>query len=686
MSWTAIPASAAPLTPALTPGSSPAQLSAFAGGGEQAAIAAAGTGISATTTPADPSVAAGGSDIVEAVDSAVFVYSRTGGSALATFDINTLVRTSAGWAVKNPKVVYDPSSSRFILAVVQYNTARSGCTNAGSQIEVVASNADPTTAWQTPRTFNNLASLGGATPVALNVSLGMTSTVVALAWDYASCATGNPVASQTDIVQRADLATGTLGVNSARAFTAGPLGVQPAMALGLSTVEYEIANDSNCMGTAANQYEVFTYTGTPAAKNVAGPTCAANGVEGSGSSAPPAAAQSGTGTTLQTGDDRFLDAVWGSGALWATGNTGCMPGGSLHSCVNVVTATATTLGSVSAATQLTPEGVTGADLYYPSLALDSTGNAILTFDKSSSSTLESMQVASINGGAWSSFIPLHTSAAYYAPSGCPSPCSWGAYSGAVQDPLHPTDVWVVSADNDGNSGTSCATVNTCWNTYVGRYTFAAPSISSLTPVVRVRRRRAAHHRVGIGLRGRHHGHLCGVADRDRQPHARLVHVHDPSAAAGPERGVRRGDRHAGIERREHGVVVPVRATCELRSGQPVPDPRHETERTAWTEYDQDDPCHRARNPTDPDDGGGRGSERDGRRGERHEPPGRLSHRHGEARRLRPELHGRERHAEPRHGDPRFGRRGEHLQLAGDGQRACRCRGVLRATRVAHERR
>ena len=89
-----------------------------------------------------------------------------------TFDINNLVRTSAGWAVKNPKVVYDPFSSRFILAVVQYNTARSGCTNAGSQIEVVASNADPTTAWQTPRTFNNLASLGGATPVALNVSLG----------------------------------------------------------------------------------------------------------------------------------------------------------------------------------------------------------------------------------------------------------------------------------------------------------------------------------------------------------------------------------------------------------------------------------------------------------------------------------------------------------------------------------
>ena len=413
----------------------------------------------------------------------MFVYSRTGGTALATFDINNLARTSAGWAVKDPKVVFDPFSSRFILAVVQYNTARSGCTNAGSQIEVVASNADPTTAWQTPRTFNNLGSLGGATPVALNVSLGMTSTVVALAWDYASCLTGNAVASQTDIVQRADLATGTLGVNSARAFTPGPLGAQPAMALGLSTVEYEIANDSNCTGTATNQYEVFTYSGTPDAKNVAGPTCAANGTEGSGSSAPPAAPQNGTSTTLQTGDDRFLDAVWVNNMLWAAGGTGCTPSGDsqVRSCVNVVSATATSAGSVSAATQLTPEGLYSAYLYYPSLALDSSGNAILTFDSSSSSALESMQLASINGGAWSSLTTLHTSADYYAPSGCLSPCSWGAYSGAVQDPLHPTDVWIVSADNDGNSGTSCATVNTCWNTYIARYTFAAPSISSLTP-------------------------------------------------------------------------------------------------------------------------------------------------------------------------------------------------------------
>ena len=449
MSWAAIPASAAPLTSAPTPGSLPTQISAFSGANQQNAISAKdpSSTATATTAPADPSVAAGANYVVEAVDGAVLVFARTGGAAVHTFDINDLVRTSASWTVKDPKVIYDPFSGRFILAVLQYDPRRSGCTNDGSQIEVVASNADPTTAWQTPRTFNNLAVLTGDTAVATDVSLGMTSTVVALAWDYSSCVHGTPVASQTDIVQRSDLATGALGVNSARAFTGGPLGIQPAMALGLSNVEYEIANDATCSATAAGNYAIFSYSGTPEAKNVTGPTCADSGTETSGTNAPPAAAQGGTSATLQTGDDRFLDLVWGgSNMLWATGNWGCTPSTDTQtrSCVNVVTATATTAGAVSSPSQLAPEGVKGAYLYYPSLALDSSGNAMLTFDESSATVVESIQLATIIGATWSSFTTVHSSVTFYSPSGCSS-CAWGAYSGAVQDPLHPTDVWVVSA-------------------------------------------------------------------------------------------------------------------------------------------------------------------------------------------------------------------------------------------------
>ena len=169
--------------------------------------------------------------------------------------------------------------------------------------------------------------------------------------------------------------------------------------------------------------------------------------------------------------------------LWAAGNTGCTPAGDTHvrSCLNVVNVSASTTGTVTGGMQLTPEGVNGAYLYFPSVALDSTSDVFVTFDESSSSAAESMQVATISAGAFSSFIQLRQSTTFYSPAGC-SICSWGDYSDAVQDPLHPTDVWVVSGDDD-LTGTSpnCATVNSCWDTYVGRYTFAAPSVSSLTP-------------------------------------------------------------------------------------------------------------------------------------------------------------------------------------------------------------
>ena len=460
-------------------GSAPsAQLAAFAGGGEQASLT--------SNTPADPSIAAGATYVVEAVNSALFVYSRSGTQIGAPISINTLAHTISGWAVKYPHVVYDPASGRFILAVLQYNTARSGCTSAQSQIQVVVSGADPTTAWQVPKTFTNQALLPdvglGDMPVAASLSFGMTNTVVAISWDYFGCLNGTFYGSQTDVIQRADLAAGTLGVNSADAFTGGPLGVQPAMALSSTSVEYQVANGANCTAPAANSYAIFAITGAPDSRNVA-IRCTAAGSELNGSSVPPSAPQAGTGATLQTGTDRFLSAAWSSNVLWAAGNTGCTPSGDtqIRSCLNVVSMNASSTGTVSGATQLTPEGVSGAYLYYPALALDSAGNVVVTFDESSSSTAESIEVASITGGStWSSFTALDVSATFYSPSGCSS-CAWGDYSGAVQDAAHPADIWVVSADTDGNTGANCTNANTCWNTFIGRFTLSAPTVISLTP-------------------------------------------------------------------------------------------------------------------------------------------------------------------------------------------------------------
>jgi hypothetical protein len=461
------------------PGSSPSELENFNGMGEQAAIAAAGSGNPAVTTPADPSIAVGPNNVVEAVNSALEITTRAGTSPVP-MNISAMIRNTSGWSVRYPRVVYDPASGLFILMVLQFNPTLSAC---GSLIAVMVSQANPALPWTSRGTISIDSLLGGGLELA-NVSVGLTANLVVESSDYVSCTTGLAVASQTTIFQRSDLVTGALNVNSFAFLVPGPVGLQPAMALSAQSVEYEVANDANCTSMIAvlGSIAVFAITGTPEGKNV-GHTCTAK--TATATTTPPLAPQGGgTSAKLSTGDDRFLSASWQNDQLWLAGNTGCIPSGdSLRSCLNVVVVSATSAGLVTGATSLPAEGVSGFYLYDPALALDSLGDAILTFNESSSSMFPSMIVAAITGGStWSSFSAPDTisTPTFYSPSSCTT-CSWGDYSAAVQDASHPTDVWVLAEDTDGNTGTSCANANTCWNTFIGRYTFAGPSISSLTP-------------------------------------------------------------------------------------------------------------------------------------------------------------------------------------------------------------
>ena len=198
---------------------------------------------------------------------------------------------------------------------------------------------------------------------------------------------------------------------------------------------YEVANDANCSAPASGSVAVIAILGTPEGKNL---SFACTAESAAATSVPPAASQGGTSATLTTGTDRFLSASWSGNVLWVAGNTGCTPGGDSHvrSCLNVEFISATSTGTVGAVTAYPVQGVNGAALFDPAVGLDSSGNAILTFDESSSTAFELMMTAAITGGVWSSYATLQLSKTLYSPGGCSS-CTWGDYTAAVQDPSHP---------------------------------------------------------------------------------------------------------------------------------------------------------------------------------------------------------------------------------------------------------
>ena len=469
------------------PSSAPQLLQSFQGEAQNTAEATYGSDQSAL--PPDTNLAVGPNDVVEAANSALFFFHRNG-SANGSADINALVGTPNGWTTTDPRVHYDPATNRFIFTIIVFNP-----TSCANYVALARSTTgDPTGAWDG---FTLLATApngpNGGAPLIDQPGLGFSDNVLAVTWNYFDCNSGVWYGSQADIVQKSDLINVNVTPHAVTPFVNGPFAPQPIVSIGSTPVQYVVYNNSDPIqhGTTPS-IGVFAFTGTPEQQNVtffykADEPITATSINGT-THQTQSAQQSGTSTLLQTDDDRLLNAVWESGTIWTAGGTNCVPAGdsTARSCLNIVSIAATALGQVGSGNQLPFVGVNGSFLYYPAIALDSAGNAYVVFDESSSSTAESVVVAGIAGpgSAISSFTTLHTSGAFYNPGGAgcqPSTlgCRWGDYSGAAQDPGHPTDVWVVSETSESNTGP--CTANACWNTFIGRFTLSPPSITNLTP-------------------------------------------------------------------------------------------------------------------------------------------------------------------------------------------------------------
>ena len=317
---------------------------------------------------------------------------------------------------------------------------------------------------------------------------------MAVTWNDYDC-NGVFLGSDVDILQKVNYELNIGGLANI-GFQDPAFAPQPVQSLASTTTQYVVTNESDCAPTvcASPQIEVDAFTGQLSDASLdltqsflaMAPTL----VDGTYFGTPPAQ-QSGTTTTLNTDDDRFLNAVWGNGMIWTADGTECTtaPDTTPRSCLNYVGVTADSAGTVNTTiTQINNVGVSMSSLFYPSVSLDSSGNVITVFDESSSSTFPSIVDATIaaGGSTLSPFQTLHTSSSYYnPPSGVcqtinsSNACRWGDYSGAAQDPTNPKHVWVASEAEDGATSSFCTPATLCWGSDVSLVTLAAPEITSL---------------------------------------------------------------------------------------------------------------------------------------------------------------------------------------------------------------
>ncbi len=491
----------APLVGSTTPNT----LVSFPGTAQETAISAFGN--DQQVTPPNEDVAASPSNVVEVVNSTIYVFSRYTGTAVGAADLNVFMNVLSGYHSSDPRVIYDASAGRFWVTVTEVPDSYlspNNCPLAAPVLIAVSASSNPLPFGGWIVYGLPMAQFGGTTGQQLTEfadqpGLGISTNTVTVTFDDYTC-DNQFNGSEIDVLQKTDFEKNQ-GFSSLYYFYDGPFAPQPVQALGAMSLTYIVSNQSDCAGNGCLNGTpdalVQGFTGTPELGGVTnGPyvfvPMTPTAVSGTGFLPP--ADQPSPAPQLQTNDDRFLNAVWENGQIWTADGTSCQLSGDTaqRDCLNYVeiaaSGTTNTIGG-TLTNQLDNVSIIGSDLFYPAVSLDSAGDVITVFDELSTTMNPSIIDASIASGTatLSSYHTLHTSPTYYNGNdlfsgACDTNgCRWGDYSGAAQDPVNPKDVWVVSGSVDNTTTLGpCATINACWNTQINEVTVSGPVLTALT--------------------------------------------------------------------------------------------------------------------------------------------------------------------------------------------------------------
>ena len=439
--------------------------------------------------PPDNGTAVGTSDVVEMLNSSGSVWTKSG-TLLTKFDLTAFFAVGTGFSASDPRVLYDAASGRWFASITSFQISGRGVVTASAVKVAVSTSSDPTGTWDVFSVASSTSELFD------QPRLGLSDDKVTLAWDDYALPGETVAGEEVWVLQKSDLVAGTAPASAHFGPTSSWFGLVPVQSLTSTTTQYLVYDNADPTNLVENQsvptIGVVSVTGTPSAANVAkaeaDPAIHAT-------TASPTADQPGKPASLDTGDDRFLNAVWQSGVLWVGGNAGCKPSGDTTNrpCLDLVQLS--TSGSTPTVLQDFTLGVSGADLYYPAVGMDAAGDLFVGYGTSASTSgaYPSFEVAGQRvGDPAGTLRPQATVEAgtdTYTDTSCGFSASstgsrWGDYSFAATDPADPSDVWVsgeyavtgASPDSAGFTTTGCS-----WATGAARATFAPPVVTSVSP-------------------------------------------------------------------------------------------------------------------------------------------------------------------------------------------------------------
>lgn len=432
--------------------------------------------------PPDTDGAVGLSKVMVALNNNYRIQDKAAGTVLSTVAMSSFWSAAGGSGYFDPRTLYDPYNSRWIVAAV----CNSGSANSAILVGV-SQTSDPSGLWYLFRVDADSTNVSWAD----FPTIGFNKNWVAINVNLFNNSTGSYTASKMLVADypqmRAGVYSGTFitGTN----FCASPVATY-------SSTENTLYA-ANHLSSAGATYRVDTITGTPSAPTyTTGTTKTRTGgawAQISGNILPQAAPLSGTSSCgsppckLETQDVYIRSTpVMRAGYVYYSQTVGLPSGGYTHTAVQWTKVEASTGnyadgGRVEDPTATSTNG--GKWYAYPHIAVNQYGDMVLGFSQfASDQYVASGYTVHARGDAAGVMNDPYIYKAgedYYNMTFSGSRNRWGDYSKAQVDPSNDTDLWILDEYAKARTGTDDGTgVNSSrWSTWWARL---APTIPSET--------------------------------------------------------------------------------------------------------------------------------------------------------------------------------------------------------------
>ncbi len=404
--------------------------------------------------PPDPHGAVGPKHVVSVVNVSIEWHTKTGtqqnSQTLASF-----FSSLSPLSLFDPKVLYDQFSNRFVVVVLDQTSVPNDPANTSRILLAVSDDNDPNGTWyfhEIPSVFTLSGSDSAWTDYP---GFAVDEEAVYVTGNLFSFITGLFSGSRLWIINKIPFYSGgaasvnvydPVGAVGQMATTMQPAHIYGTAPAGVGTWLVRYSGFSDGTNESLSIIRVDNPLGTPSFSH----QFVSLGDIDNTAAGMPDAPQSGTGTLIDTGDRRALDAVWRNNSLYTCASV--VPG----SGTDAGQATAhwwqvntTTLSSLSLTDQGNIGGediATGAYTFYPSVAVDQNDNLAIGFAASASSIFPGAyytgRLSTDPAGTVQSSGTLAAGLDYYVRTFGAGRNRWGDYSAMSIDPTDELTFWV----------------------------------------------------------------------------------------------------------------------------------------------------------------------------------------------------------------------------------------------------